>query len=160
MAASQYVRPPSNNEIVVDAKVFRLWHGFNSGLWDDQASDLAGQLAIAHTDPARSDPALIAKIPRGTLNTPEEEASNPNIKKTQRAHKARLLDVAGEIEEDDDGLNYWVKQDLLPPEEHVADPSWQGIRKDIGIFSDQEFEFLMTKCLRSLSECWFPGKLS
>lgn len=114
---------------------------------------MAGQLAIAHTDPARSDPSVVSKVPRGMLNTPEEEANNPNNKKTQRAHKARLLDVAGEVEEDDDGLNYWVKQDLLPPDESVADPNWQGIRKDIGIFSDQEFEFLMTKCLRSLSEC-------
>lgn len=132
--------------------MFRLWYGFNSGMWDDQASDLMGQLAIAHTDPGRSDPSLINKIPRGTFNTPEEEARNPNAKKIDRAHKGRLLDVAGEIQEDDDGLSYWVKQELLPKEEDQADPKWQGIRKDIGIFTEQEFEFLMTKCQRSLSE--------
>lgn len=132
--------------------VFRLWHGFNSGLWDDQASDLAGQLAIAHMDVGRSDPSMIGKIPGGTFNTPEEEANNPNHKRELRAHKTRLLDVEGEVDEDEDGLTYWVKQDLLPKEIGLTDPDWPGIRKDIGIFTDQEFEFLMTKCLRSLSE--------
>jgi proteasome activator subunit 4 len=131
--------------------VFRLWHGFNSGMWDDQASDLVGQLSIAHLDPARSDPSLINKIPRGIFNTPEEEAANPAHAKALRAHKARLFDVAGEIEEDDDGLNYWIKPEVLPPLSSQADPNWQGIRKDVGIFTDQEFEFIMSKCLRSLS---------
>jgi len=132
--------------------VFRLWYGLNSGLWDDQASDLIGQLAILHVDPGRSDPSLIKRIPCGTLNTPEEEASNPNHKLRARAHKGRLLDVKGDIEEDADGLNYWAKRGMLPEKEQLADPNWQGIRKDVGIFTDQEFEFLMTKCLRSLSE--------
>lgn len=131
--------------------MFRLWYGLNSGLWDDQASDLAGQLAIAHVEPGRSDPSLIDRIPRGTLNTPEEEANNPNHRRLIRGHKARLLEVAGEIEEDEDGLNYWAKKELLPEEEQLSDPSWRGIRKDVGIFSDEEFEFLMSKCLRSLS---------
>ena len=137
--------------------VFRLWHGFNSGMWDDQASDLVGQLSIAHLDPARSDPSMIDKIPRGIFNTPEEEAANPSHAKALRAHKSRLLDVAGEVEEDDDGLNYWAKPDLLPPPVSQADPKWQGIRKDIGIFTDQEFEFIMSKCLRSLSESGIFG---
>jgi proteasome activator subunit 4 len=121
-------------------------------MWDDQASDLVGQLAIAHLDPARSDPSLIEKIPRAIFNTPEEEALNPAHARALRAHKARLLDVEGKIEEDDDGLNYWISPDLLPPNVSQADPSWQGIRKDVGIFTDQEFEFIMSKCLRSLSK--------
>ena len=133
--------------------VFRLWHGFNSGMWDDQASDLVGQLSIAHLDPARSDPSMIAKIPRAIFNTPEEEEANPSHAKALRAHKARLFDVAGEIEEDDDGLNYWIKPEVLPQLPSQADSSWQGIRKDVGIFTDQEFEFIMSKCLRSLSTC-------
>ena len=132
--------------------VFRLWHGFNSGLWDDQASDLMGQLAIAHVDPGRSDPSLVDKIPRTTFNTAEQEASNPNHVRMERAHKARMLDVAGEIVEDEDGVNYWSKPELLPAEPNLADPTWSGIRKDIGVFTEQEFEFLMSKCLRSLSE--------
>ncbi|ORY33092.1 putative membrane protein [Naematelia encephala] len=131
--------------------VFRLWHGLNSGLWDDQASDLMGQLAITHVDPARSDPSLLDKIPRGTHNTPEEEACNPNHARIARAHKSRLLDMSGDIEEDADGVNYWADQTKLPKEETVADPSWPGIRKDVGIFTEQEFEFLMSKCLRSLN---------
>ncbi|WVR08974.1 hypothetical protein IAU60_006033 [Kwoniella sp. DSM 27419] len=131
--------------------MFRLWHGLNSGLWDDQASDLMGQLAIAHVDPGKSDPSIIEKIPRGTLNTAEEEEKNPSNKRRLRSHKIRLLEVAGDIEEDEDGLNYWAKRDLLPKEEKLADPNWQGIRKDVGIFTDQEFEFLMSKCLRSLN---------
>ena len=131
--------------------MFRLWYGFNSGLWDDQASDLMGQLAINHVDPAKSDPSIINRIPRGRFNT-AEEARNPSHKRTARSHKARLLDISGDIEEDEDGTTYWPKPELLPAEEELADPAWQGIRKDIGIFTEQEFEFIMTKCLRSLSE--------
>lgn len=111
-----------------------------------------GQLSIMHTEPAKSDPSLLDKIPRGTFNTPEEEAQNPGQKKAERAHKQRLLDVNGEVTEDDDGLSYWVDPAKLPEETKMEDPSWQGIRKDVGIFTEQEFEFLMTKCLRSLSE--------
>ncbi|OCF42973.1 proteasome activator subunit 4 [Kwoniella heveanensis CBS 569] len=131
--------------------MFRLWHGLNSGLWDDQASDLMGQLAIAHVDPGKSDPKFIDRIPRGTHNTLEEQASNPSVRRRLRNHKIRLLEVAGEVEEDEDGINYWHKPDLLPAEENLADPNWRGIRKDVGIFTDQEFEFLMSKCLRSLN---------
>jgi proteasome activator subunit 4 len=132
--------------------VFRLWYGFNSGLWDDQASDLMGQLAIAHVDPAKSDPALIDRIPRTTHNTPEDEANNPNHKRALRAHTSRLLDVSGDIIEDQDGVNYWSDPSLLPEEAKLGNPDWTGIRKDVGIFTDQEFEFLMSKCLRSLSK--------
>ncbi|KAK4685505.1 hypothetical protein P7C73_g4645, partial [Tremellales sp. Uapishka_1] len=131
--------------------VFRLWYGLNSGLWDDQASDLLGQLAIQHVNPAKSDPSLLDRIPRSIHNTPEEEASNPNQKRLLRAHKSRLLDVAGEVEEDEDGVNYWIKPDLLPEEPVLSDIKWQGIRKDIGIFTEEEFEFIMSKCLRSLN---------
>ncbi|WWD21364.1 hypothetical protein CI109_105848 [Kwoniella shandongensis] len=131
--------------------IFRLWQGLNSGLWDDQASDLMGQLAIAHVNPGKSDPSLIDKIPRGTFNTTEEQANNPTLRRRLRNHKIRQLEVAGEIEEDEDGVNYWAKPSLLPEEEELADPSWRGIRKDVGIFTDQEFEFLMSKCLRSLN---------
>ncbi|WVQ81077.1 hypothetical protein IAT38_003199 [Cryptococcus sp. DSM 104549] len=131
--------------------VFRLWYGLNSGYWDDQASDLMGQLAIAHVDPSRSDPSIMASIPRGRLNTPEEQAVNPNTKKRLRNHLQRQLEVAGEVEEDADGLNYWARPELLPAEVKLGDPNWQGIRKDVGIFTDREFEFLMTKTLRSLN---------
>ena len=58
--------------------------------------------------------------------------------------------------EDDDGLTYWVDPAKVPAEPRVSDQSWQGIRKDVGIFTEQEFEFLMTKCLRSLSELFGP----
>jgi proteasome activator subunit 4 len=119
---------------------------------------MMGQLAIAHVDPRRSDPSITQKIPRGTLNTPEEEVRNPNRKRALRQHKVRLADVDGQIEEDEDGVNYWPKQGVLPEEEELSDPSWQGIRRDIGIFSEQEFEFLMSKCLRSLSKShWVAG---
>lgn len=106
-----------------------------------------------HNDPSRSDPSILAKIPRGTFNTPEEEARNPMPRKAERMHKQRLLDIAGDIIEHDDGLSYTFDQSKLPAEERLEDASWGGIRKDIGIFTEQEFEFLMTKCLRSLSEC-------
>ncbi|WVQ73567.1 hypothetical protein IAR50_003145 [Cryptococcus sp. DSM 104548] len=131
--------------------MFRLWKGFNSGLWDDQASDLIGQLALAHVDPARSDPSLFARIPHNLQNTPEQEANNPSERKRQRHHKMRQLEVEGKVEEDADGLNFWVPPSLVGEEEKLGDKSWKGIRKDVGIFTDEEFEFIMSKCLRSLN---------
>lgn len=113
-----------------------------------------GQLAIAHVDPGRSDPSLVDKIPRAQFNTPEQEKNNPNHVRILRGHKSRLLDVAGEVVEDADGVNYWAKPELLPEEPRLSDPDWQGIRKDVGIFTEQEFEFLMSKCLRSLSKAY------
>jgi proteasome activator subunit 4 len=139
----------------VDVSVFELWYGLNSGLWDDQVSDLLGQLAIMHVEPGRSDPSLLLRIPRTMVNTPEEEANSPEPKRAVRRHKSRLLDVAGEVTEDEDGINYWPKPDLMPPEQETADPNWHGVRKDIGIFTEQEFEFLMSKCLRSLSQYFY-----
>lgn len=111
-----------------------------------------GQLSISHTDPGKSDPSILDRIPRATFNTPEEEASNPGPAKAARNHQIRLRDVKGEVVEDDDGLTYWVDPTKIAPEPRMEDPNWQGIRKDVGIFTEQEFEFLMTKCLRSLSE--------
>ena len=132
--------------------VFRLWYGFNSGLWDDQASDLLGQLSITHVVPTASDPSLIDKIPRGTFNTPEEEKKNPGSRRALRGYIGRQLDVAGEVEDDVDGVTYFEDTSKMPEEIQMTDSSWPGIRKDIGIFTEQEFEFLMTKALRSLSE--------
>jgi proteasome activator subunit 4 len=128
-----------------------MWYGLNSGLWDDQASDLLGQLAIAHVDPWRSDPSLLEAIPRGRTNTPEEEANSPSRKIAERAHLRRLLDVEGKILEDADRLTFWADPAFLPPDEERGDPNWHGIRKDIGIFTEAEFEFVMSKCLRSLN---------
>ena len=73
-------------------------------------------------------------------------------RRAYRLHKGRLLDVAGDVIESEDGLTYWFDQDKLPQDPRPEDSSWQGIRRDIGIFSEQEFEFLMSKCLRSLSK--------
>lgn len=127
-----------------------MWYGLNSGIWDDQASDLLGQLAIAHTNPARSDPKRIERIPRGRTNTPEEQARNPNVRKAQRQHRLRIMEWEGKMVEDADGLMYRAAEEI--PDDEDADPNWKGIRKDVGIFTDAEFEFIMSKCLRSLSE--------
>lgn len=131
--------------------MFRLWYSVNSGYWDDQASDLMGQLAAKHVNPGESDPKVIEKIPRNLRNTPEQEKDNFARKLRMRDHQARQLDMQGEIDTDDDGLLVWAKPGKLGPRELPADPAWEGIRKDIGIWTEREFEFLMTKVLRSLS---------
>nr|ODN78210.1 proteasome activator subunit 4 [Cryptococcus depauperatus CBS 7841] len=131
--------------------LFRLWSGLNSGLWDDQASDIMGQLAILHVDPRRSDPSLVSKIPRSLQNDPYFDRINPSIRNQARNHHARQLDVEGKVDEDSDGLTYWMIPSLVGTETSLTDPEWKGIRKDIGIFTDQQFEFIMSKCLRSLN---------
>lgn len=44
--------------------------------------------------------------------------------------------------------------DGVDAEEDIAskDPSWQGIRKEIGILTEIEFQTVMTKCLRAMGE--------
>lgn len=131
--------------------LFRLWYGLNSGLWDDQASDIIGQLAMVHIETHRSDPVLNARIPRGRTNTPEEQARNPSLKKAERNHRARILDAQNDVVDDADGLTYWVDPEKLPVEEEEGDPNYARLRRDVGIFTDEQFAFIMSKCLRSLN---------
>jgi hypothetical protein len=44
--------------------------------------------------------------------------------------------------------------DGVDAEEDIAskDPSWLGIRKEIGILTEIEFQTVMTKCLRAMGE--------
>lgn len=133
-----------------------MWTGIHSGYWDDQACDVLGQLATVHVNPARSNPAKIAKVHKNLLNTPEQNAKKFTTKADENAHKLRLKEARGEVVEDEDGLTYWVVPDPDEgvSEDEVAEPKtsgWAGIRKDVGIFTDREFEMIMSKCLRSLS---------
>lgn len=134
-----------------------MWTGIHSGFWDDQACDVLGQLATVHVNPARSNPTKIAKVHKNLLNTPEQDRKKFTTKADLNAHKLRMKEARGEVVDDEDGLTYWVVPDDdeagVSEDEHAETKAstWQGIRKDVGIFSDQEFEMIMSKCLRSLS---------
>jgi len=132
--------------------VFRLWQGINSGYWDDQAFDVLGQAAIIHSIPRKSDPSIVDKIPRDWRNSSAEEIDNYGRKARLRGHKARLLEAQGKIVYDDHNLNFFADPKLMAPKETPGNPDWPGIRKDIGMFTEKEFEFLMSKVLRSLSK--------
>lgn len=129
-----------------------MWYGMNSGLWDDQAADLLGQLAVFHCEPKWSDPVLLQRTSREPKNTPEEDAKNPQLNRLWRRHCTRILNLEDGVVEDDDGITQWADPALLPPEDEGWDRNWKGFRKDVGIFTEQEFEFVMSKTLRSLSE--------
>ena len=133
--------------------MFKLWDGINSGLYDEQMLDLrkfnrghkqekanqhertkhpllciVANLSKIHLNPSLSSPKRLEDIPKSMVNeVPEDEV----------LHDGDEMDLDGE-EAEEDVTN--------------KDAGWQGIRKDIGILTESEFQTVMTKCLRAMSE--------
>lgn len=104
--------------------VFKLWEAFNSGIWDEQWLDLVERLSIKHLDPGQSDPAIVDELREIAKRKGEWKAEE---------EKVRVEDML----EQNDGIK-------------VDGGEWKGIRKDVGIFTEQQFGVIMTKCLRSM----------
>jgi proteasome activator subunit 4 len=113
--------------------VFKLWEAFNSGIWDEQWLDLVERLAVKHLDPGQSDPAIVEELRQIAKNKGEwvEE-------------KIRVEDMLGAPKGDDE-----VMKDA-----ETVEGEWKGIRKDVGIFTEQQFGLIMTKCLRAMGASW------
>lgn len=109
--------------------VFQLWGQFSSGIWDEQWLDMCERLAIKHMDPNQSDPDIVDE-----LRQTSKDAG------TYVEEKIQLEDLLG------------LESDVQNAEMKSAQPAeeWKGIRKDVGIFTDTQFSFIMTKCLRTM----------
>ncbi|KAK4048054.1 Proteasome activator BLM10 [Microbotryomycetes sp. JL221] len=114
--------------------VFKLWQGgFNSGIWDEQWLDFVDRLARLHLDPARSDPDIIDELrqiakEKGEFIEERVKVEHMLEPRTETAPAAADYLLGGA----------------------KATAQWNGIRKDVGIFSEEQFAFIMTKCLRAM----------
>lgn len=110
--------------------VFKLWEGgFNSGIWDEQWLDFVERLAKLHLDPVMSDPDIVEELRQ--------------ITKEKGGYVEEKTKVEEMLQKADTGGDELMGGSTLAGE-------WKGIRKDVGIFTSQQFAFIMTKCLRAM----------
>lgn len=109
--------------------VFQLWGQFSSVIWDEQWLDMCEQLAAKHLDPSVSDPDIIDEL--------RQMSKDSGIYVEEKIKLEDLL-------RPDDGM--------LKDESTATTLEWKGIRKDVGIFTETQFAFIMTKCLRSMGK--------
>lgn len=62
----------------------------------------------------------------------------------------RIKDVPDDARSEGEGRPEWAKDDL----KHDARMKWGGVYKDVGIFTEQEWQHLMCKCLASMGGCF------
>ncbi|KAM0792923.1 hypothetical protein ACM66B_002682 [Microbotryomycetes sp. NB124-2] len=125
--------PLSHPQYYLNA-VFKLWEGgFNSEIWDEQWLDFVDRLARLHLDPLRSDPDIVDEL--------RQIAKEKGEYVEERIKVESMLDAKTEPPP--------APADYLLAGSKTA-TQWNGIRKDVGIFTDDQFAFIMTKCLRAL----------
>lgn len=99
--------------------LFRIWQGVNSGLFDEQMLDVLARLTVMHVNPRVSDPQRVGRIPRSSLLSKNGDAD--------------AMDISSELEDADDELD--------PDSSNEGD--WTGIRKDIGLLTETQFDMVM-----------------
>ncbi|KAG9025662.1 hypothetical protein FRB95_009933 [Tulasnella sp. JGI-2019a] len=128
--------------------MMRLWSTINSEMFDDRHFSLLAQLAEIHIIPDISNPSRIKDIPDDARidenGLPEQGPrlhwpSTPPDPLPKEANFAKLY--ANKV-----GLN-GVKPGSKEERNGLA---WKGIFKDVGIFSQQEWDQIMCKCLASM----------
>ncbi|KAJ1028660.1 hypothetical protein NDA16_001826 [Ustilago loliicola] len=123
--------------------MFRLWESFNSSLFDDQMLDLLARLSEMHVqDPSISSASAARKA--GSL---AEATVRPD------AQNAEATD-APKPQQDEHMIEDEATEKLATTESLVssgtASPSGRvGLFSDIGIFTEQQYSLIMTKCLKS-----------
>ncbi|GAA94209.1 uncharacterized protein L969DRAFT_375946 [Mixia osmundae IAM 14324] len=103
--------------------IFKLWEGFQSNIYEDQYLDLVARLGEKHLDPRLSNPARIDELREKAISIGAASAAGnvPEIPVTPSSPRPKGI---GE---------------------------WQGIRRDVGIFSFAQFDDLMSRCLRAMN---------
>ncbi|BGP18854.1 hypothetical protein JCM10213_003509 [Rhodosporidiobolus nylandii] len=124
--------------------VFKLWEAFQSDIYDEQWLDFVERMALKHVDPRESHPEIV-----------EELRQMVKDKGEYVPEKTRVEDLLGEnhYTHRKDGIPghvFGMQDGLTTPGGSAALPKWRGIRKDVGIFTEQQFAFIMTKCLRAM----------
>lgn len=61
----------------------------------------------------------------------------------------RLEELPDDERSEDEGRPNWNKDDL----EHRPKFRWAGLYKDVGIYTEREWNLIMCKCLASMGQC-------
>lgn len=119
--------------------VFTLWESFNSNIWDEQWLDLMERLSVKHLNPVESNPEMVELL-RIIAREKGELVGDEGV---------RVEDLGNTTStEATNGEDVKMEENSTSPKEEEGE--WKGIRKDIGIYTEAQFGFIMTKCLRSM----------
>lgn len=140
---------------------FVLWEAFsNSQIYTEQWLDVMSRLAEKHMDPLVSEPKLIEKYQklyeRNAFGAGidesivAEDARSPSSEHTGfslQANGSKDVDMAGEeISSSSTASSGVLKSAKLT----ASKDKWKGIRKDVGIFTLEQWDFLMQRTLRAM----------
>jgi proteasome activator subunit 4 len=137
--------PASHPQYYLPA-IFKLWEAFSSDIYDEQWLDFVERLALKHLDPRESHPEIVEELRQMTKDKGEYVQEKVKVEdlldEQQHGHKGRKDGLPGHV--------FGMQDGLSTPGGSAALPKWRGIRKDVGIFTEQQFSFIMTKCLRAM----------
>ncbi|KAG8915862.1 hypothetical protein FRC00_010753 [Tulasnella sp. 408] len=142
--------------------LMRIWSAVNSYMFDERHFALLAQLAEIHLDPTISDPRRIDEIPDDArLNENGLPEDGPRLRWSTGDAQDPSSSVRGDvtprqkIRRQTLGINGIEGLGLAngayghPGKSQPSKP-WTGIFKDIGIFTQEEWDLIMCKCLASM----------
>ncbi|GAA6053733.1 hypothetical protein JCM3770_003189 [Rhodotorula araucariae] len=138
--------PVSHPQYYLSA-VFKLWEAFSSDIYDEQWLDFSERLAVLHMDPHTSHPDIVDELRQmvkdaGEFVVDEKVGTRVEDLLEEHAYAHRKTGIPAYI--------FGMQDGITTPGGSPAVPRWRGIRKDVGIFTEQQFAFIMTKCLRAM----------
>ena len=110
--------------------VFKLWEAFNSTYFDEQWLDFISRIVTRHQNPVESDPDIVDELRQ--------------MAKDRGEWVEEKVQVEDMLEDD--------ARDGGDEKMRGGEDEWPGIRKDVGIFTDEQFGLIMTKCLRGMGQ--------
>ncbi|GAA5990324.1 hypothetical protein JCM11641_006250, partial [Rhodosporidiobolus odoratus] len=124
--------------------IFKLWEAFQSDIYDEQWLDFFERIAVKHVDPRESHPEIVDELRQMVKDKGEYVAEKVRVED--------LLEDSTYTHRQDGvpGHGSGMQHGLKTPGGSAAMPKWRGIRKDVGIFTEEQFSFIMTKCLRAM----------
>ncbi|KAJ9106278.1 hypothetical protein QFC21_001423 [Naganishia friedmannii] len=138
---------PSQIEDMLETILPRLdgtnMSAFTQSLTQDPLTTVAA-LTVLHLNPKISDPQRVVKIPTTPLNPPKKESH------------VETSDLPTEHISNGDGKKSQVDamdvDDDLPAlrQDGSTESQWKGLRKDIGILTEKQFQTIVAKCISTL----------
>lgn len=142
--------------------LMQIWSAVNSYMFDERHFALLASLAEMHLDPSISDPARLDQIPDDARL---DEHGTPETGKRERWSSGTGTPDVGVSGANGQGAGYklssarlalgvdTVKSRLINDAKPWG-PSgqWKGLFKDVGIFTQDEWDLIMCKCLASMGK--------
>jgi proteasome activator subunit 4 len=132
--------------------MMRIWSSVNSYMFDERHLELLASLAEMHLDPSVSAPRRVDEIPDDArLDEEGHPETGPRPQWPREVHPAPLnparMFASDRFKRHEAGTKPMNIKPAMTPDGHE---SWRGIFKDIGIFTQEEWDLIMCKCLTSM----------